>query len=85
VLNELAPVCLAEQDFCVHFFQLAAEGSSQVCLAYLSYFKYLFHLFFYDEGYFNYVYNLHTIIECWSRIMKQNLVSCTQMFTLVLM
>ena len=30
VLNELAPVCLAEQDFCVHFFQLAAEGSSQV-------------------------------------------------------
>ena len=30
VLNELVPVCLAEQDFCVHFFQLAAENKDQV-------------------------------------------------------
>lgn len=46
VLNELAPVCNAEQDFCVRFFHLAStveeDSNEQVynllCIIYLPHF-----------------------------------------------
>jgi hypothetical protein len=39
VLNELAPLCNAEQDFCVKFFHLATtaedDAQEQVIMAYI--------------------------------------------------